>query len=119
MTAARDSYGIVKGGLRLADVEVPTALNGGWNVGILPANNSTCGQQLVSILFQESTAQTVTLPVSNQTFTLPALDELYKNHGSYVSRVTQVTNQNVKAGYLLKEDGQTILQEAVHSAIGE
>jgi len=119
VTAARDAYGIVKGGLRLADVDVPTALNGGWNVGILSTNDSTCGQQLVSIQFQESTEQTVTLPVFNQTFTLPALDELYKNHGSFVSQVTQVTNQNVKAGYLLKEDGQVIQQEAVHSAIGK
>jgi alpha/beta hydrolase family protein len=117
--AARDSFGIVKGGLRLADVEVPTALNGGWNYGKLPANNSTCQQQLVYIPFQESTEQTVTLPVFNQTFTLPALDALYKNHGSYVSQVTQVTNQNVKAGYLLKEDGQVIQQEAVHSTIGK
>ena len=119
VTAARDAYGIVKGGLRLADVDVPTALNGGWNVGILSTNDSTCGQQLVSILFQESTEQTVTLPVFNQTFTLPALDELYKNHGSFVSQVTQVTNQSVKAGYLLKEDGQVIQQEAVHSKIGK
>ncbi len=119
VTAARDSYGIEKGGLRLADVDVPIALNRGWNVGNVPANNSTCGQHLVSIAFEESAEQTVTLPVFNHTFTLPALNALYKNHGNYVSQVTQVTQQNVKTGYLLKEDGQIIQQEAVHSDIGK
>ena len=119
LTAARDSYGIAKGGLRLADVIVPTAFNTGWTKGWLPASDSTCGQQGIFMPFQEAAEQQVTLPVLNQTFTLPALDELYKNHGSFVSQVTQVTNQNVKAGYLLKEDGQVIQQEAVHSAIGK
>ncbi len=119
VTAARDSFGIVKGGLRLADVDVPVALNGGWNKGRLSVNNSTCGQQLVYIPFLESAEQSVTLPVFDQFVTLPALDALYKNHGQYVSKVTQVTNQNVKDGYLLKEDGQVIQQEAVHSDIGK
>ncbi len=119
ITAARDAYGIVKGGLRLADVDVPTALNGAWNYGRTPANNSTCQQQLAHVPFENSVQQLVTIPIFNQTFTLPALDELYKNHGSYVSKVTQVTQKNVEAGYLLKEDGQVIQQEAAHSNFGK
>ena len=119
LTAARDSYGIAKGGLRLADVDVPVAWNTGWNKGWQPANDSTCGQQGIWMPFLEAAEQAVTLPVLNQPFTLPALNELYKNHGNYVEQVTKVTNQNVKDGYLLKEDGQIIHLEEVHSEIGK
>lgn len=119
LTAARDSYGIAKGGIRLADVVVPTALNTGWNKGWLSANDSTCGQQGIFMPFLEDTEQQVTLPVLNQPFTLPALDELYRNHGTYVEQVTKVTNRNVKDGYLLKEDGQIIHLEAAKSEIGK
>ncbi len=126
--AVRDSYGIAKGGIRLADVVVPIGLNTGWDLGIARTYDSTCGQNGVSIPFLDSAEQTVTLPISraadgsiavSETYILPALDELYKNHGSYVNQVTKVGNQNVKDGYLLKEDSQTILLEATHSEIGK
>jgi hypothetical protein len=126
--AVRDEYGIAKGGIRLADVVVPISLNTGWDLGIARTYDSTCGQNGVWIPFLESDQQTVNLPISraadgsiamSQTYLLPALEELYRNHGSYVSKVSQVTQQNVKAGYLLKEDGQIIQQEVAHSPIGK
>jgi hypothetical protein len=126
MTASRDSYGIAQGGIRLADVDVPIALNTGWQLGTVPANNFTCQQNGVWIPFPESVEQPLDLPIAfagttviSQPYLLPALDELYRNHGSYVSKVSQVTQQNVLAGYLLKTDGQIIQQEAAHSTLGK
>jgi Alpha/beta hydrolase domain len=46
------------------------------------------------------------------------LDALYRNHGSYVSKVEHVTDQNVRDGYLLAADAKTIRNEAVRSDIG-
>ena len=36
VTIARDSFGIAEGGIQLADVTVPIALNTGWNTGGKP-----------------------------------------------------------------------------------
>jgi hypothetical protein len=119
--AVRDSDGIAKGGIRLADVVVPIALNTGWNLAHVSSNNSSCEQYGVYIPFLPTAEQQVTLPISatvSENYTLPALSELYSNHMSYVNQVVAVTNQNVAAGYLRKQDGQTIMLNAINSQIG-
>ncbi|HEV7709092.1 MAG TPA: alpha/beta hydrolase domain-containing protein, partial [Asanoa sp.] len=51
-------------------------------------------------------------------FSPAVLDALYRNHGSYVSKVEHVTDQNVRDGYLLAADAKTIRNEAARSDIG-
>jgi len=51
-------------------------------------------------------------------FSPAVLDALYRNHGSYVSKVGHVTDRNVRDGHLLKEDAKTIVNEANRSDIG-
>jgi hypothetical protein len=119
--AVRDSDGIAKGGIRLADVVVPIALNTGWNLGQVSSNNSSCEQAGASVPFLPTAEQQVTLAISatvSENYTLPALSELYPNHMSYVNQVVAVTNQNVAAGFLRKADGQTIMLNAINSQIG-
>ncbi len=92
----RDELGIAQGGIRLSQVEVPVALNDGTNFG-----------QSFCVLFGEYS------PFDEDT-----LDELYRNHGSYVSEVTQVDNANVTAGYLDRADAQQNQREAARSDVG-
>jgi len=96
-TKARNELGLALGGIRLSQVEVPIALNTGDNGG-----ESFC------ILFGTH------IPFSNAT-----LDELYKNHGRYVSAVTTVDNRNVRDGFIVRADARENHQEAVHSDVGK
>ena len=96
-TKARNELGLALGGIRLSQVDVPIALNTGDNGG-----ESFC------ILFGTH------IPFSNAT-----LDELYKNHGRYVSAVTKVDNRNVRDGFIVRADANENHQEAVHSDVGK
>lgn len=96
-TKARDELGIALGGIRLSQVDVPIALNTGDNAG-----ESFC------VLFGTY------IPFSDAT-----LDELYPNHGSYVSAVTNVDNRNVRDGFIVRADAKENHTEAVHSDIGK
>jgi len=102
VTLARDSFGIAEGGIRLADVTLPIALNTGWNTGGKPpTSDSTCQQTGTYIPFGQAT-----------------LKALCRNHGSYVSKVAGATNANVRDGFILEEDGETIKDEAAESSVG-
>jgi hypothetical protein len=102
VTVARDSFGIVRGGIRLADVDVPIALNNGWNSGGKPPTSAfSCRQTGTHIPFDQAT-----------------LDALYRNHGNYVSKVAHVTNDNVRDGFLLEEDGEFLKDQAANSSVG-
>jgi hypothetical protein len=96
-TKARNELGLALGGIRLSQVDVPIALNTGDNGG-----ESFC------ILFGTH------IPFSNAT-----LDGLYKNHGRYVSAVTNVDNRNVRVGFIVRADANENHQEAVHSDVGK
>jgi hypothetical protein len=95
---ARDSFGNALGGIRLSQHAVPTAVNTGVNS---PAN-TFCR------LFG-----------SYQPFDQPTLHTLYRNHGAYVSEVSNVTDGNVSNGFLVQEDADVTIQEAAHSEIGK
>jgi hypothetical protein len=86
-TANRDAYQIIKGGIRLAAVAVPTERNTGWNTGLTPDRDSACAQGGTWIPFDDTT-----------------LRELYPTHASYVHAVRQATAQNVHDGYLTRSD---------------
>jgi hypothetical protein len=94
---ARDEMGLALGGIRIADLEVPTALNTGSNGG--PA---------FCLLFG-----------SHVPFDQETLDELYPNHGSYVAPVKGVVKDNLADGYITKRDAQTTVVDAAHSEIGK
>jgi len=76
---ARDDLGIVLGGIRLPEVEVPTALNTGSNTG----------------------ASFCRLYGTYQPFDDATLAELYPSRREYVSAVVESARTNVEAGYLL------------------
>jgi hypothetical protein len=93
---ARDELGLALGGIRIAALEVPTALNNGSNGG-----PSFCLLFGTHVPFDEET-----------------LDELYPNHGSYVSQVVEVVADNLADGYITSHDAKTTRVEAALSGIG-
>jgi len=102
VTLARDRFGIAEGGIRLADVSVPIALNTGWNTGGKPpVSDTACQQAGTYVPFDQAT-----------------LKALYPNHASYVSKVARATNDNVRDGFILEGDGETIKDAAGESSVG-
>jgi hypothetical protein len=83
LTVSRDQYQLARGGIRLAAVDVPVERNTGWNVGLAPANDSSCRQSGSWVPFDHTT-----------------LDSLYPSHRAYVSAVRAVTEQNVRDGFV-------------------
>jgi hypothetical protein len=96
-TKVRNELGIAQGGIQLSQVAVPTALNTGSNSG-----PSFC------VLFGTH------LPFGDE-----QLDALYRNHGKYVSTVTQTDSANVEAGFLLRPDARENHGQAAHSSVGK
>jgi Alpha/beta hydrolase domain len=94
---ARDSFGNALGGVRLAEHAVPTAVNDGINSG-----PGFCFLYRGHIPFDDAT-----------------LAALYPNHGSYVSQVSHVTNDNLAAGYILADDAEATKESAGQSDIGK
>jgi hypothetical protein len=94
---ARDALGLALGGIRVAALEVPTALNTGSNSG-----PSFC------ILFGTH------VPFDGAT-----LAGLYRNHGSYVKQVQGVAHGNLADGYITRRDAQTTIVDAAQSGIGK
>jgi hypothetical protein len=94
---ARDALGLAKGGIRIADIAAPTALNTGSNSG--PAFCLLFG---TSVPFDDAT-----------------LDALYTDHADYVSQVTQVVNGNLADGYITKDAAQTTRIDSAQSSIGQ
>jgi len=96
LTKVRNELGLAQGGIQLSQVAVPTALNTGSNSG-----PSFCILLGTHVPFDER-----------------QLDELYRNHGQYVSTVARSDNANVAAGYLLQADARENQRAAAHSAVG-
>lgn len=94
---ARDEYGNVLGGIRLAEHVVATAKNTGLNSG----SNRFCF-----------------LYGSHQPFDKATLDTLYPSHQSYVDAVRGVVEQNVADGYILPLAAELTVREAQDSDIG-
>jgi hypothetical protein len=93
---ARDSLGLALGGIRLSQLAVPTGINSGFNAG--PGACVRWGYF--------------------EPFDVSQLNQLYPDHGQYVSAVQQVTKDNLHNGYILKPDADYTTQDAVNSAIG-
>ena len=93
---ARDSLGLALGGIRLSEVAVPTAVNNGTNTG--PGACARWGYY--------------------KPFDILTLNAQYPAHEAYVSAVERVTNANLRAGFILKPDAESIIRQAKDSAIG-
>ncbi|WP_018637718.1 alpha/beta hydrolase domain-containing protein [Parafrankia elaeagni] len=92
---ARDERGIALGGIRLAAVDVPTAVNTGVNGG-----ESFCILYGTHVPFDEAT-----------------LNQLYRSHADYVGKVTAATARNVARGYVVRADATATITEARRSDI--
>jgi Alpha/beta hydrolase domain len=95
-TKARDALGIARGGIRLSQVEVPTAVNTGDNSG-----SGFCR------LFG-----------SYEPFDAATLDQMYPSHDAYADMVKSVGRANVAAGYIGDQDAHRNKLEANRSDVG-
>jgi hypothetical protein len=93
---ARNTFNLALGGIRLAEIEVPTAENVG---------ESTSGGACPRWGYHKP-------------FSLQTLQSLYPNRGRYVNDVIRVTNDNVRKGYLLEPDAQRTIDEALATSVG-
>ena len=95
---ARDKNGnSAGGGIRLAEIAVPTGVNTGQNSGV-----GFCRLYGSHLDFEPATLQT-----------------LYPTHADYVAKVKDVTERNLKAGYILRPEADATIAAAEHSAIGQ
>jgi hypothetical protein len=94
---ARDDFGLALGGIRLAQLAVPTAINTGVNLG-----PGFCVLYGTFEPFDEAT-----------------IAALYRNHGAYVNQVARVTSNNLWKGYIVPEDAAATIREAAQSGIGK
>lgn len=97
ISIARDSYGNALGGIRLAEHEVATATNTGFNSG-----PGFCLLNGSHVPFDDAT-----------------LRSLYGSPGQYVHKVTQVTLRNLKAGYITPLDALDSIREAARREIAK
>ena len=93
---ARDGFGNALGGIRLADMDVPTALNTGQNAG--PGLCNVRGR---------------TVP-----FDVATLASLYPRHADYVTAVRKATQRNVEDGFVLPADAESTRDQADGSIVG-
>jgi hypothetical protein len=101
----RDAFGNAKGGIRLPQIEVPTAtLDGRVNA---PAKPPPAGTQNFCSLFGG------TVPFAQE-----KLDELYPAHGLFVERFVKATNALVEQGFWLEPEAQKAREAAAQSTIG-
>jgi hypothetical protein len=102
----RDAFGNAKGGIRLPQVEVPTAtLDGRINS---PAKPPASGTQNFCSLFG------ATVPFSPE-----RLKELYPTHERFVSRFGTSTKALVQQGYWLEPEAEQARRAADASSIGK
>ena len=94
---ARDPAGNALGGIRLSQHAVPTAVNTGQNSG--PGFCRLNG--------------------SYEPFDAATLASLYPTHAAYVAAVKDVTEKNVKAGYILRAAADATIAEAESSNVGQ
>ena len=96
-----DALGNAHGGIELSQHAVPTATNTGQNQGGAAGGERNCN--LMGSYFVWDAAR---------------LEMLYPSHAVYVVKVKEVTEKNLKAGYISKTDADATNAAAAKSAIG-
>ncbi len=94
-TVVRNSYGNALGGIQLAQLAVPTALNMGTN-----------------------TPEPCRVYGSYQPFTDATLALLYPDRQSYLQKVVAATIENLKQGFIVGPDAAATIRDAARSDIG-
>ncbi len=92
----RDEFGIAVGGIRLPEIEVPTALNTGTNSG-----DTFCMLFGTHIPFEPD-----------------VMTDLYPSHNIYVRKVMRSVMKNLFSGYITWEGAVEMMKEAAQSDIG-
>ena len=100
----RDSFGNAKGGVRLPEVEAPTATIDGTRNDVA---KPTPGAQNFCFLFGR------TVPFARET-----LASLYPSHDAFVKRFTAAVDSLENSGYLLAPEAEEARKAAVASRIG-
>jgi hypothetical protein len=95
-TIARDTYGNALGGLRLPAFDVPIGTNNGADNG----GPAFCLLYGFFTPFDEATLQS-----------------LYPTHDAYVHAFKHATYQALKAGYIVKEDADEMIADAINSDV--
>ncbi|MEF7614026.1 alpha/beta hydrolase domain-containing protein [Aquincola sp. MAHUQ-54] len=95
---ARDGHQIAQGGIRMAEVDVPTATNRGDQVGMSPGCPGNYGMHVP--------------------FGAQKLAQLYPSKASYVQAVEASVQRNVQQGFVLPQDGEEIVRRARNSPVG-
>jgi len=93
---ARDRFNIAIGGIRLSQIEVPTAANVGENTG-----GGACPRWGY-----------------HKPFDVGTLASLYGSQRRYVAKVMEVTRENLRRGFMLKPDARATIREAMELNIG-
>jgi hypothetical protein len=100
---ARDRFGNARGGIRLPELEAPTARLDGRRNDVAQAN---AGGQNFCFLFGTTTP-----------FDAATLAALYASHDQYVQQFTRAADALEKAGYLLKPEADAARRAALESHI--
>jgi hypothetical protein len=96
-----DELGNAHGGIELSQHAVPTATNTGQNAGGATGGEGACN-----------------LMGSHLAWDAARLAAMYPTHAAYVAKVREITEKNLKAGYILKEAADATMAEAERSSIG-
>lgn len=95
---ARDEAGNSRaGGIRLAELAVPTGVNTGANSG----------------------AGFCRLYGTHEDFDAATIASLYPTHAAYVTAVKNITDKNLKAGYILRPEAEATIAAAQKSSVGK
>jgi alpha/beta hydrolase family protein len=100
----RDESGNAKGGIRIPEVEAPTATLDGRRNDVA---NAAPGAQNFCFLFGHTIA-----------FDAAKLKSLYATHQAFVDRFTKAVDALEKSGYLLKPEADQAKRAAIDSQIG-
>ena len=103
----RDEMGLARGGIRLAAMAVPIAKNTGDNVGSVGAAATGGGERNCRLMGSWE-------PLDGA-----RLLSMYPTKNDYVARVKEVTEKNLKAGYITKWDADATIREAETLKIGK
>ena len=93
---ARNEFDLALGGIRLSQIEVPTARNVGEST-----SGGACPRWGYHAPFDVAT-----------------LNSLYRSHGDYLNQVVRVTKHNLRNGYILKPDAVRTIEEAMATEVG-
>jgi hypothetical protein len=101
-------------GVRMVEVEVPTATYTGWGLRAGPAAGDGCDAAGQKIDFPRTKAERLATGDPRR-----SIEERYPDHEKYVKMVTKAAEKLEKQGFLLDEDVRRYIEAADASSIGK